>query len=179
MLARQLYEGILLENLYGSQVYLEIGSYDGEGIAMFSKMFPNKTFYSIDPFIEDGHTSRGTGVATGDPLNEIRETFLQNTKDCSNITHFDIKTEEFISRRLYDVVFPNVLFIDGDHSYECVKIDLQLAELLAKKNKLFVVMDDTVNIEGVVKALEEFKARHPEIRFYNLPDYGAVYFYIS
>jgi hypothetical protein len=37
--------------------YMEIGSFDGEGIAMLCKKFPDQQFYSIDPFIEDGHTT--------------------------------------------------------------------------------------------------------------------------
>ena len=179
MLARQLYEGILTENLYSNQVYLEIGSFDGEGIAMLSKRFPDKQFYSIDPFIEDGHTSKGTGVPTGDPLTEIRNIFLHNIKDCQNISYFDKTSEEFLKEKLYKTIYPDIIFIDGNHSYECVTIDLQLAELFAKNKRLYVVMDDTVNIEGVVKALVEFKLRHPEISFNSLPDYGAVYFYIS
>jgi hypothetical protein len=58
-------------------------------------------------------------------------------------------------------------------------IDLRLAELISKGRKMFVVMDDTVNIEGVVRALNEFKIKHSEIRFYSLSNYGAVYFYIG
>ena len=84
MLARQLYEGIITDNLYSNQVYLEIGSYDGEGIAMLSNKFPDKTFYSIDPFIEDGHTS-GNGVGKGDLFTAIREVFYNNTKDCDKL----------------------------------------------------------------------------------------------
>ena len=178
MLARQLYEGIITDNLYSNQVYLEIGSYDGEGIAMLSNKFPDKTFYSIDPFIEDGHTS-GNGVGKGDLFTAIREVFYNNTKDCDNVFHFDMTDEAFLKGKLYELIEPDVLFIDGNHSFEYVTLDLQLAELFAKKKTLFVVMDDTVNIEGVVTALAEFKLRHPEITFNSLPDYGAVYFYIS
>ena len=178
MLARQLYEGIIKEHLYSSQVYLEIGSFDGEGIVMLSRLFPDKTFYSIDPFIEDGHTS-GNGVGKGDLLTVIRETFYKNIRTCGNIFHFDMTDDAFMKGRLYNLISPDVLFIDGNHSFEYVTLDLQLAELFAKKKKLFVVMDDTVNIEAVVRALDEFKLRHPEIRFYTLRDYGAVYFYIG
>ncbi len=178
MLARPLYEGILLENLYNVQTYIEIGSFDGEGIAMLSKKFPGKQFYSIDPFIEDGHTSRATGVSIGVSLHGIREHFYSSIKDCENVCHFDMTDEAFLKGRLYNLISPDILFIDGNHSYENVTLDLQLAGLFAKNKKLFVVMDDTVNIEGVVSALDNFKTSHPEIAFNNLPDYGAVYFYI-
>jgi hypothetical protein len=173
MLARQLYEGIILEVLRSKKVYLEIGSYDGDGIATLSRMFPKKKFYSIDPFIEDGHTWQ---AQIGHPMNHIRAEFVKNTKGCKNITHFDMTDEKFLKKKLYKTISPDVLFIDGNHSFECVTIDLHIAELFAKKKRLFVVMDDTVNIEGVVNALAEFKLRHPEIEFKSLPDYGAVYF---
>jgi hypothetical protein len=179
MLARQLYEGIIIEGMRSGLVYLEIGSYDGEGIALLSKAFPDKIFYCIDPFIEDGHTSAGTKVETGGALDQVKEWFFQNTSGCANIHHFDMTDWEFMKKELHKTIFPDVLFIDGNHSFECVTLDLQLAELFAKNRRLFVVMDDTVNIEGVVKALEDFKARHPEIEFKSLPDYGAVYFYIG
>jgi hypothetical protein len=179
MLARPLYEGIILENLYNVQIYMEIGSFDGEGIAMLSKKFPDKMFYSIDPFIEDGHTSRGTGVAPGKPLPGIREHFYKSIKDCGNVFHFDMTDEAFIRGRLYNLIYPDILFIDGDHSFESATLDLQLAELFAKSKRLLVIMDDTVNIEGVAKALSEFKTSHLEIVFNILPDYGAVYFYMS
>jgi hypothetical protein len=176
MLARKLYEGIIKENLYGCQSYLEIGSYDGEGIAMLSRLFPDKKFYSIDPFIEDGHTWQ---TEIGHPMDNIRAAFYYHTNDYSNITHFDMTDKEFAEKELYKTISPDVLFIDGNHSFECVTLDLHLAELFAKNKRLFVVMDDTVLIEGVIKALNEFKERHPEITFNALKDYGAVYFYIG
>jgi hypothetical protein len=175
MLARKLYEGLISEALSSKKVYLEIGSYDGDGIATLSRMFPKKKFYSIDPFIEDGHTWQ---APVGQPMNNIRAEFVKNTKDYKNIIHFDMTDEKFLKKKLYKTISPDVLFIDGNHSYECVTLDLKLAELFAKKKRLYVVMDDTVNIEGVVKALAEFKLRHPEIEFKSLPDYGAVYFTI-
>ncbi len=178
MLARPLYEGIILENLYNVKTYLEIGSFDGEGIAMLSKRFPDKIFYSIDPFIEDGHTSRGTGVVVGKPLPGIREHFYSSIKDCENVFHFDMTDEAFIRGRLYNLIYPDILFIDGNHSFESVTLDLRLAEVFARNKRLLVVMDDTVNIEGVARALGGFKTSHPEIVFNSLPDYGAVYFYI-
>lgn len=177
MLARQLYEGIITENLYGSQVYLEIGSFDGSGIAMLSQQFPHKIFYSIDPFIEDGNTSLATGVGRGNLINQIREEYLQNTKDANNIVHFNMTSEEFIKRELYKTISPDVLFIDGDHSSEGVSIDLSLAALFARNKRIFVVMDDLFN-EEVIKALDQFKKDHPEIVFNVLNDYGATYFYI-
>jgi hypothetical protein len=175
MLAKQLYEGLINDNLHDSHAYLEIGAYDGEGVAMLSKRFLDIQFYCIDPFIEDGHTWQGV---KGEPIDNIRKLFLQNTQLCPNVTHFDMTSEEFLNREFYKTISPDVLFIDGNHSYECVTLDLKLAELFAKKKRLYVVMDDTVNIEGVVRALAEFKLRHHEIEFKSLPNYGAVYFTI-
>jgi hypothetical protein len=176
MLATVLYNGIILDKMRDCKVYFEIGSYDGEGITMLGSRYPEKFFYSLDPFIEDGHTAAVTGVQKGGKLSGIRETFLARIKDRENIVHFDMTDNEFIEGKVYDLISPDVMFIDGDHSYEHVALDLRIAEILASKNPLWVIMDDTVNIEGVVRALNEFKEAHLDINFTALRDYGAVYF---
>ena len=182
MLAKYLYYGILGESLMDVHTYMEIGSYDGEGIALLSNAFPGKMFYSIDPFIEDGNTINASGVEKGRPLNEIRDIFAENTKNCKNITHFDMTTEEFIKRKLYKDLLVDVLFIDGDHSTESTLIDLSLAMLLSKNNRLFVVMDD-LYLDGVVTALDCFKGDHPEVEVKSFYDkingvYTTAFFYL-
>lgn len=163
MLARLLYEGILTGYLYKYHTYLEIGSFDGEGIAMLSKKFPDKSFYSIDPFVEDGNTINSSGVEKGKSLDKIRNTFIENTKDCKNIIHFDMTSEEFVIKELYENLFIDILFIDGDHSNKGTSTDLTLAILLSKNKRLFVVMDD-LYLDGVTTALNHFKITYPGIK---------------
>ena len=164
MLAKHLYYGILAESLslMNLRTYMEIGSYDGEGIALLSNAFPDKMFYSIDPFIEDGNTINSSGGKKGDSLDEIRDLFVKNTRNFKNIIHYDMTSEEFIKRKLYKDLLIDILFIDGDHSVEGTSIDLTLAVLLSKNKHLFVVMDD-LYLEGVASALDRFRIDHPEV----------------
>ena len=142
---------------------MEIGSYDGEGIAMLSNKYPDKMFYSIDPFIEDGNTSDSSGIKKGCPLSEIRKLFVKNTKALKNITHFDMTTEEFIERDLYRNLLIDLLFIDGDHSEEGTLMDLSLALLLASNKRVFVIMDD-LYLDSVVSALHDFEMNYPKVK---------------
>ncbi len=182
MLARNLYCGLLVESLADVDTYMEIGSYDGEGIAMLSRTYPDKKFYSIDPFIEDGNTSNLTCIKKGEPLNEIRDEFIENIRRHRNITYFDMTSGEFIRQELYKNLSVDILFIDGDHSDEGATIDLTLAVLLSKDKRLFVVMDD-LYLAGVVSALDRFRIAHPEVEIKCSYDkinsvYTAAFFYL-
>lgn len=178
MLAETLYKGILKEKMADCQTYLEIGSYDGDGIVYLAREYPDKQFYSVDPFIEDGHTSAGTHMKKGQELWPLREVFFDNIKTVKNITHFAVTDTDFVRGRLYEMVEPDLFYIDGDHSYEHVSLDLEIAELFALRNPLWVVMDDIVNIKGVKRALQDFKEKHPEVTFNELKEYGGAYFYL-
>jgi hypothetical protein len=182
MLAKNIYDWILFEKMENAQSYMEVGSFDGEGIAMLSKRFSNKRFYSIDPFIEDGNTVNSTNIKKGEPINEIRKLFLKNTQYCDNIIHFDMTSEEFIKQELYKNMFIDILFIDGDHSDKGTSIDLILAMLLSENKHLFVVIDD-LYLDGVIYALDRFRIAHPEIEIKSYFDtinkvYTTAFFYL-
>lgn len=174
MLAVNAYKSIIFDSVRGSGSYLEIGSYDGEGIAMLSNAFPDKKFYSIDPFIEDGNTSAGTGVKKGDAIGNIRKAFLSNTSECLNLYHFDITSLEFIKEGLYDKIDVDVIFIDGDHSFEAAFMDLNLALLFSMNKNIIVIMDDYYN-EEVNKAVELFNKIH-DIKINIIEEYGVIHF---
>jgi hypothetical protein len=161
MLATYLYKDTILHLLEndGSATYLEVGSFDGEGIAFLCKRFPERIFYAIDPFIEDGHTEALTHVSKGIPITAIREQFLFNTKDCKNLVHFEMTSQEFIDKHLYQDLDIKVYLIDGDHSYEGATVDFKLAELLHTSHPLHIIVDDT-HKPSVVAAIKDFAETH-------------------
>jgi hypothetical protein len=161
MLGKYIYKNLkeLIKRLNKDISFMEIGSWDGEGIADLCKTFPNSKFYSIDPFIEDGNTSHISILPEGYKLEEIKSKFIENTALLSNLTHYELTTQSFLD--LYSNQLPqiDILLIDGDHSFLGASTDLLLASLLAKKNNLTVYMDD-FNKESVRKAFTIFSELH-------------------
>jgi len=156
---------------------LEIGSFDGEGIASLCKKYPGSKFYSIDPFIEDGHTGHLTQDLRGDSLKNVEREFRKNTKDYSNLTHFKMTSEEFICSYWINLPDIDILIIDGDHSFPGATIDLTLAAMFARKKQIIVVMDDVCK-ESVGLALAGFADIHKIITTKTeCPD--LIYFYLE
>ena len=79
------------------------------------------------------------------------------------IKHYDYKFIELIKGLSNDKDIVNkfednsidAIYIDGDHSYEGVKSDLELYYPKVKKNGL-ILCDDYTNFESVKKAVDEF-----------------------
>jgi hypothetical protein len=160
MLAAYLYkEAEAFLKAYPKSNYLEIGSFDGEGIASLCKKFPDRKFYSIDPFLEDGHTSHITKDFRGEFLSLIENKFKENTKTCKNLTHYKITTERFIDLYYKNLPDIDILAIDGDHSFYGVSTDLLLASIFSRKKPIIVLMDD-IDKETVNRALSIFNDLH-------------------
>ncbi len=99
-----------MENRYK---YLEIGSYDGIAVSILAKKYPDKEFHCVDAFIRGFETEAGHS-----------EYFLENTSEFPNVVLYVGKSEDVLPtlKREFDFIF-----IDGDHSYEGVRGDFQLA----------------------------------------------------
>ena len=179
MLAKFIYKHVLEKVLrkYRNGSFMEIGSFDGEGILAISRIHPDRTFYSIDPFIEDGNTTQKTNKKRGQKLDDIQAKFIANTKKRKNIVHVNMTTKQFIDEKLYEGINVSVLFIDGNHAYKSVLIDLSLASLLATNNKVCVVMDD-VSYSGVKKALAKFRETNKITNVHYMNLHPAVQFEI-
>ena len=145
---------------------LEIGVFNGAGTAIIGKTFPNKTIYAIDPFIEDGNTDWITQVGEGNTLNIQKQNCYNNIKNLANVVLFE-ETSKSFSKKLTEkmIVEMNIgwVIIDGDHNYEPVTIDYELAiEIINKKKNSGIIVDDT-NLPGVEKATNEFLKKYKNI----------------
>ena len=184
MLSKHLYRGILPKLLRENPKanYLEIGAFDGEGVALLCKTFPDRMFYAVDPFIEDGNTVHTTHANKGDSILSIKQDFLYNTRACKNLTYFDMTSAKFFNKNLYNVFSIDILFIDGDHSFEGLSLDLSLAAAFAAKNPIHVVADDIDMLE-VQQGLEIFAQKYnitpTPVPFHKSDVTRAVYFYLS
>lgn len=130
--------------------YLEIGSYCGVFLYNLNIHYPNIKKYSIDPFIADGYTNEEKGTY----LDTVYNSFLENTKEINNFTHWKYTTKELYDKGIYNKIEDlTCVLVDGSHHYEDVVIDLEFIKHAAKK-QTYIVMDD-YNISGVEKAIKE------------------------
>ena len=133
--------------------HLEIGAFYGEGVRSLALEFPNKHFYVIDPFIEDGYTSWISNKNRGESMPHIREVAIQNM-NLPNITHYEMTTEDFIKS---NIKLDNVktIMIDGSHIHEDVIIDIDFSLDLLKGIRGMIFMDDT-NKPDVLAAYSKY-----------------------
>jgi|694.fasta_scaffold43195_10 hypothetical protein len=146
----------ILPTLSGN--YLEIGVFNGSGFSEVARESHEKQCYAVDPFIEDGHTTAHSGMAIGKHMPKQKENFLGNTRDLSNITLFEMTSNQFaqeLNDQLIDKMNISLITIDGDHHYPNVVIDFDIAVRLLSTRGGYIIVDDT-DVKDVHQAYEEF-----------------------
>ncbi len=134
----------LARSLKESSTGVEIGSYTGASSVMIGKgMRGGGRLYCVDTWENDGMT---------EGKRDTFETFKENIKGLEGIV-------TPLRGRSVDVAASfetplDFLFIDGDHSYEGVKADVD-AWFGKLKSGGIIVMHDTGWAEGVVKVVDE------------------------
>lgn len=137
--------------------YFEIGVFNGAGFAEVARKNPDKICYAVDPFIEDGHTVNASQVSTGDKMLTQKQNFETNTAGLINVVLHETTSKEFLATLTEDNMPKNIgmIVIDGDHHYEHVVIDFELAMKLIGNRRGTIVVDDT-DVSGVMQAYTEF-----------------------
>lgn len=138
--------------------YLEIGVFEGFMLSELASMYPDKMFYGIDPFIEDGNTSgHNGGVPAGEFTHNQCAITHSNVDGKSNIKFYQETSREWGKRKndeqLRDMGVTSV-FVDGNHSYEEASNDLSIAERLLRNGGLIYI--DDAGLPTVNHALTEF-----------------------
>lgn len=150
------YVCMILPPLQGN--YLEIGVFNGSGFSRVARENPAKKCYAVDPFIEDGHTTASSGVSTGSYLNGQKTSYLQQTAELTNTELFECTSQKFFAQltdKQCEQMNISIVVIDGDHHYNNVKIDFDVAIRLLGNRSGQIVVDDT-DLPDVSRALEEF-----------------------
>lgn len=125
---------------------LEIGSFEGASAVWLMDHAPNLTLTCVDIF----------GPAFDDVTGEYEQRFERNVAEYGDrVIKLKGKSAEVLQslpqRPAYDLIY-----IDGDHSYEGAKKDAELAYPLLKKGGI-LIFDDYDNVEfGVGRAVNEF-----------------------
>ena len=141
--------------------YFEIGVFNGTGFARVAGENLEKKCYAVDPFIEDGHTNNSSGTNTGLYMTQQKQNFLENTKELLNVTLHEMTSTEFANQltdQLVNDMNISIVTIDGDHHYEHVVKDFDIAARLLNNLGGQIVVDDT-DVTGVSQAFSEFKQK--------------------
>lgn len=171
----------LLENLKifpGN--HLDIGVFDGDGMASLAAAYPDKTIYGIDPFIEDGNTTQLTDVERGGEMVKQEERTVSRLEPYKN-TFLNIMTSkeflDLLTPETINIMNINSVFVDGSHWYEDVLTDAELAFKLIGNNKGMITFDD-LNNPDVKKAYDEILITYKELIteiFIIYEDAGVLY----
>lgn len=141
--------------------YLEIGILEGDSVVDIAEKFPNKTIFAVDPFIEDGNTNHYTGVETNKTLTSIRNKAVEKINKHKNIMLFEQSSVDFakqLTAEDIDKYNINIVFIDGNHHYDYVLNDLELARKLLNNKNGVIIIDDT-QVNDVSHAITTFNNR--------------------
>jgi hypothetical protein len=142
--------------------YLEIGVFNGTGFAKIARENSNKKCYAVDPFIEDGHTIANSGKDQGTYLNQQKQNFLENTKDLPNVILHEMTSAQYAAQltdQQCNDMNISIVTIDGDHHYEHVVIDFEIAIKLIGNKVGQIIVDDT-DVLGVSQAYTEFNEKY-------------------
>lgn len=138
--------------------YLEIGVFNGVGLAKIAKSNPDLHCEAVDPFIEDGYTMANSNTEVGGKMSAQYNSALEAIGELENVNlnvmtsheYFDSLTEE----KIISLNIGTVL-IDGNHHYEFVVNDYKLAMAVIGSKAGLIVFDD-INVSGVQQAFDEF-----------------------
>lgn len=114
---------------------IEIGSYMGESTMMFASTGLFSTIYSIDPL--DGYEE--FNKMHNYPWEFVRDEFTKNTKYFDSIVHLQDFSYNVVDKFENDSI--DFIYIDGSHSEENVRRDLELYLPKLKKNGIIAGHD--------------------------------------
>lgn len=136
---------------------IEIGSFIGESTIIFAEHF--KEVIAIDPFQPDYHKEDPTSKFNFD---EVYDEYMRRTSPFPNIKTLRLTSDDAVKElnsELYDFIY-----IDGIHTYEQVKIDIDNYLPLLKEGGIIGGHDYGPHWPGVNKAVDE-KFGTPDKRY--------------
>jgi len=122
-----------INEMYRRQSYMEIGSLDGILISVLAERYKDKKFLAVDAFAKGFDTDQGH-----------LEYFIDNNLYNDNVYLRKDYSEDILPRltKKFDLIF-----VDGDHSYETTKGDLTTSwDLLEKGGRLVLHDFKMVNV---------------------------------
>ena len=137
----------------------EIGSYMGESTFVFASQLLFKEIHCIDPFEGPEEFNTMSNRTWG----EVKREFWTNTRHWDNITlhqDYSYNTDHIFPDEHFDVIY-----IDGDHSYDSVIRDLNLYMPKLKHGGIICGHDYSHVHPETVKAINDYFGKEPEMQF--------------
>lgn len=135
------------------EIMVEIGSYQGESTKIFIDNLPKlKTLYAVDPWV-NGY-SPGDVCSDGYPMEIVEQNFDLRVGSYKQLSKHKTTSNDFV-KQIADHSL-DFVYIDGEHSYESCKIDIELWLPKIKINGFIGGHDYLLKcFPGVVKAVDE------------------------
>jgi len=141
--------------LYNIKNYLEIGVHNGGSMSYVVSESKPKICFGIDLF-EDctGHYINDK-ITQEKSFNNIKKNNINSTINLIKGNSGSLETIESLKVKLLNNKI-DLLFIDGDHSYEGVKNDFLNYSSFVAKNGLIILDDYNDNYKGIIKFVNEY-----------------------
>lgn len=160
-----LYTLCVFQEIAGDVV--EIGSWQGRSTSFLARAVKdsgNGKFHAIDHF--KGNLGKESTYVVGSPdLSDLKQNFLANIERVGlahDVRLLDMPNTQASHQILDGTV--RFLFIDGDHTYEGVRKDLELFVPKLCANAIVVFDDFSDNFPGLLTAVDEFMTKSPGSR---------------
>lgn len=140
-----------------NMVMIEIGSYSGESTEMFTNSFGK--VISIDPFLNDYDINDETCQYM--KLSDVYNIFYKNMSKYENFEHIRKTSDEAINDLINIKV--DLVYIDGLHTYEQVKKDIENYLPLINVGGFICGHDYHPSWQGVVNAINEKLGKPDEL----------------
>jgi predicted O-methyltransferase YrrM len=138
----------LCKEFPNDSVMAEIGAYSGESTLLFLNSGKIQKLYAIDPWIP-GYDDNDN--ASDSDFDLVEQTFDKNIKG-----HNVIKMKCTFAEAFHLLPELDIIYIDGNHTYEAVKQDIELSLHKIKKSGIICGHDyHGYALDTVVKAVDE------------------------
>ena len=140
---------------------VEVGSYQGESTVIFLNNLPNlKELHAVDPWLN--------GYAPGDVCSDeydmkmVENNFDVRTQNFKNLIKHKSTSEQIVNN--FEDGSLDFVYIDGDHSYESCKKDIQMWLPKVKQGGIIAGHDYlSICFLGVVNAVNEIFGSHDKV----------------
>jgi len=140
-----------IDMMKGYSSYLEIGTFDGIALSLYAERYQDKHFSAVDSF--------EVGYATGGGHYEY---FFENCKKSNNVDLWIGRSNIVLPRLISKGYSFDVIFVDGDHSYESIHSDYRYSWSLLNYGGRLVFHD--IDLESTNRVLDELTISRNTLR---------------